>query len=67
LRRVVESAQKHDQSADFFDPDNKDGSKIRDELALRVLDQLIDWLRSGGRVAIHDATNSTVQRRCVIQ
>ncbi|KAI9485700.1 MAG: 6-phosphofructo-2-kinase-domain-containing protein [Benjaminiella poitrasii] len=63
LRRENEALRQNDQSADFFDPNNKDGSKIRDELALRVLEQLIEWLRSGGRVAIHDATNSTVQRR----
>ncbi|KAI8641517.1 6-phosphofructo-2-kinase-domain-containing protein [Parasitella parasitica] len=65
LRRVKASHQS-DQSADFFNPDNKDGNKIRDELAMMVLDQLIDWLQSGGRVAIHDATNSTVQRRKVL-
>lgn len=63
LRRVNKNSQQLDQSATFFDPDNKDGSKIRDDLALMVLDELIDWLKSGGRVAIHDATNSTVQRR----
>ncbi|KAI8373916.1 6-phosphofructo-2-kinase-domain-containing protein [Blakeslea trispora] len=63
LRRVNEASQQHDQSASFFDPDNKNGSKIRDELAMMVLDQLVDWLKSGGRVAIHDATNSTVERR----
>ncbi|GAN11364.1 6-phosphofructo-2-kinase [Mucor ambiguus] len=63
LRRVNKASQQLDQSANFFDPDNKDGNKIRDELAIMVLDQLIDWLRTGGRVAIHDATNSTIQRR----
>ncbi|CEG78433.1 hypothetical protein RMATCC62417_13042 [Rhizopus microsporus] len=62
-RRVNEASHQHDQSANFFDPNNKEGAKIRDELALMVLEQLIDWLKSGGRVAIHDATNSTVQRR----
>ncbi|ORE10785.1 bifunctional 6-phosphofructo-2-kinase/fructose-2,6-bisphosphate 2-phosphatase, partial [Rhizopus microsporus var. microsporus] len=62
-RRVNEASHQHDQSANFFDPKNKEGAKIRDELALMVLEQLIDWLKSGGRVAIHDATNSTVQRR----
>ncbi|KAG1438415.1 hypothetical protein G6F56_012644 [Rhizopus delemar] len=61
VRRVNENEQ--DQSAQFFNPDNKDGSRVRDELAILVLDQLIDWLKSGGRVAIHDATNSTVERR----
>lgn len=65
LRRVNKNSQQFDQSATFFDPDNKDGSKIRDNLALMVLDELIDWLKTGGRVAIHDATNSTVQRRYI--
>lgn len=65
LRRVNKNSQQLDQSATFFDPDNKDGSKIRDDLALMVLDELIDWLKTGGRVAIHDATNSTVQRRYI--
>lgn len=65
-RRVNEASHQHDQSANFFDPKNKEGAKIRDELALMVLEQLIDWLKSGGRVAIHDATNSTVQRRFVL-
>ncbi|KAI8379109.1 6-phosphofructo-2-kinase-domain-containing protein [Radiomyces spectabilis] len=61
LRRVHEGG--HDQSAKFFDPDNKDMKKIRDDLALEVLEQMIDWLKKDGRVAIHDATNSTIQRR----
>ncbi|KAI7902654.1 6-phosphofructo-2-kinase-domain-containing protein [Cokeromyces recurvatus] len=63
LRRENEALHQYDQSADFFDPNNKDGNKIRDELAIKVLERLIEWLRSGGRVAIHDATNSTIQRR----
>lgn len=66
LRRVNKASQQLDQSANFFDPDNKDGNKIRDDLAIMVLDQLIDWLRTGGRVAIHDATNSTIQRRKIL-
>lgn len=36
---------------------------MRDELALETLEELIDWLKKGGRVAIHDATNSTRDRR----
>jgi 6-phosphofructo-2-kinase len=61
MRRVVEDTQ--EQSAGFFDPENRDGSRIRDQVAMKVLEQLIDWLKQGGRVAIHDATNSTIQRR----
>lgn len=63
MRRVVENSQ--DQSASFFDPNNQDMKRIRDEIALSVLEQLIGWLKDGGRVAIHDATNSTRARRYV--
>ncbi|ORZ23154.1 6-phosphofructo-2-kinase-domain-containing protein [Absidia repens] len=54
-----------DQSANFFDPDNKDMKQVRDAIALDVLEQLIEWLKNGHRscVAIHDATNSTIDRR----
>lgn len=62
LRRVCE-ATTQDQSASFFDPNNQDLKRIRDEIALSVLEQLIGWLKEGGRVAIHDATNSTRDRR----
>ena len=63
MRRVVENS--HDQSANFFDPNNPDMKSLRDDIALSVLEQLIGWLKEGGRVAIHDATNSTLARRCV--
>ncbi|KAG2173214.1 hypothetical protein INT43_004588 [Umbelopsis isabellina] len=57
------SGKNQDQSASFFDPNNADGKALRDELALETLTELIDWLKAGGRVAIHDATNSTRERR----
>ncbi|KAG0742562.1 hypothetical protein G6F57_006954 [Rhizopus arrhizus] len=60
FRRVCETK---DQTANFFDPHNQDMKRVRDEIALGVLEQLIDWLKQGGRVAIHDATNSTLARR----
>ncbi|KAI9478059.1 MAG: 6-phosphofructo-2-kinase-domain-containing protein [Benjaminiella poitrasii] len=62
VRRVCE-ASSQDQTANFFDPNNQDTTRIRDEIALSVLEQLIDWLKKDGRVAIHDATNSTLARR----
>ncbi|KAI8909906.1 6-phosphofructo-2-kinase-domain-containing protein [Powellomyces hirtus] len=50
--------------ATFFDPDNPAAQAVREKLALETLDEIIDWLHhGGGKVAIHDATNSTVQRR----
>jgi 6-phosphofructo-2-kinase len=66
MRRVCEVSGPYDQSANFFDPNNRDMKRVRDEIALSVLETLIDWLREGGRVAIHDATNSTLDRRYVI-
>lgn len=62
MRRVCET-NGQDQNAAFFDPNNPDLSRRRDEIALSVLEQVIDWLKEGGRVAIHDATNSTLARR----
>ncbi|KAK3846776.1 MAG: 6-phosphofructo-2-kinase-domain-containing protein [Linnemannia gamsii] len=47
----------------FFDPKNRAAKEIRDELALESLEELIAWLKQGGRVGIHDATNSSRERR----
>ncbi|CDH54905.1 fructose-6-phosphate 2-kinase fructose-6-biphosphatase [Lichtheimia corymbifera JMRC:FSU:9682] len=66
LRRVNQESQQHEQSAGFFDPGNEEAKRIRDNLALEVLDHLINWLSEGGRVAIHDATNSTIERRFLL-
>ncbi|KAI8071279.1 6-phosphofructo-2-kinase-domain-containing protein [Gongronella butleri] len=63
-RRVHKEANV-DQDAKFFDPDNQEMKKVRDDIAMDVLEHLIEWLKNGtySRVAIHDATNSTVSRR----
>ncbi|KAG0056415.1 hypothetical protein BGZ83_005130 [Gryganskiella cystojenkinii] len=47
----------------FFDPKNDTAKALRDSLALESLEELIAWLKRGGRVGIHDATNSTRERR----
>jgi 6-phosphofructo-2-kinase len=53
-----------DQSAVFFDPSNEKASKIREQVALSTLDELLHYLlNQGGSVGILDATNSTVERR----
>ena len=53
-----------DQSAKFFDPNNERASKIREQVALDTLDELLDYLlNQGGSVGILDATNSTIHRR----
>ena len=64
-----ESAEKSqmDQSAKFFDPSNEAGSKMREQVALDTLDELLVFLlHQGGNVGILDATNSTIHRRQVL-
>lgn len=56
-----------DQSANFFDPNNARAAKIREEVAMATLDDLLDYiLDEGGSVGIFDATNSTLERRKLI-
>lgn len=53
-----------DQSAHFFDPNNKKAAQLREEVAMATLDDLLDFiLDHGGSVGIFDATNSTLERR----
>lgn len=63
-RRGSVGAEKMDQSAKFFDPNNKTAAKLREQVALDTLDELLDYLlHQGGAVGILDATNSTIHRR----
>lgn len=51
-------------SADFFNPENKESTEIREKWAMDTLDNLLDWVLLGsGSVGILDATNSTKKRR----
>lgn len=51
-------------SADFFNPENKESTEIREKWAMDTLDSLLDWVLLGsGSVGILDATNSTKKRR----
>lgn len=54
---------KDDHSASFFNPNNADAMGMRETMANDCLENLIDWLKQGGNVGIHDATNSTMERR----
>lgn len=49
--------------AKFFDGSNVEAKSLREQLALDTLEEIICWLKKGGKVAIHDATNTTVERR----
>ena len=60
-------AERMEQTASFFDPNNEKASVIRDEIAMATLDELLDYiLDQGGSVGIFDATNSTLERRKII-
>jgi hypothetical protein len=55
------------QPHNFFDPANEEGEKKRLHMAIAALDDMIEWLVAGGNVGIYDATNTTKQRRRLIQ
>ncbi|EFW98690.1 fructose-2,6-bisphosphatase [Grosmannia clavigera kw1407] len=56
-----------DQTAEFFDPKNESASKLREQVALDTLDDLLDYLlHHNGAVGILDATNSTLHRRKIL-
>jgi broad specificity phosphatase PhoE len=52
---------------EFFDPDNADAQRQREALGLTTLEEMLAWLRTGGRVALYDATNSTRERRARVR
>ncbi|KZL68717.1 6-phosphofructo-2-kinase [Colletotrichum tofieldiae] len=59
-----DSSDAMDQSAKFFEPTNETAAKLREQVALDTLDELLDYLlHQGGSVGILDATNSTIHRR----
>lgn len=54
--------------SNFFDSNNPNASKVREELAMYVQDSMYEWLHEGAekanrRVGIFDATNTTKARR----
>ncbi|KAI7694724.1 6-phosphofructo-2-kinase/fructose-2, 6-bisphosphatase [Sarcoptes scabiei] len=60
-------ATKAYRSHDFFRPDNKDAQAIRSQCALTALKDMCVWLEDGnGELAVYDATNTTFERREVI-
>ncbi len=47
----------------FFDPRNEAGQLARRDVALVALEDMLEFLRVGGDIAIYDATNNTRERR----
>ncbi len=54
------------QRANFFDPDNPDGQRVLNDLAMQALDDMLAWFDEGGEVGIYDATNTTEHRRRIV-
>jgi 6-phosphofructo-2-kinase len=53
-------------TAAFFDPDDQNATQVREQIAMEVLDDLLQYLQGDGKVAIFDATNTTTERRALI-
>lgn len=51
---------------EFFDPDNEEFVKIRNDCAKNALEDMCNWLKVDGEVAIFDATNTSRDRREMI-
>lgn len=50
--------------ADFFDPQNKEATKLREQLAEDTLQEVVSFLNSDtGNIALFDGTNTTKKRR----
>src|ERR1700733_2889263 len=54
------------QHPSFFDPRNESGQAARRDVALAALDDMLEFLRGGGDIAIYDATNNTRERRALV-
>lgn len=58
---------KMEQDSKFFDPENQEAARIREQVAHETLDELLQYvLHDGGSVGILDATNSTISRRMAL-
>ncbi|MBW1925465.1 MAG: histidine phosphatase family protein [Deltaproteobacteria bacterium] len=53
-------------SPEFYDPQNREGTGIREKIALTNIRRAERFLRNGGRIAILDATNVSRNRRKTI-
>lgn len=63
-RRHATSAYR---SHEFFRQDNEAAMAIRAHCCTLALEDVCQWLENGGEVAVFDATNSTRERRAMIE
>ncbi|XP_052278598.1 6-phosphofructo-2-kinase/fructose-2,6-bisphosphatase-like isoform X7 [Dreissena polymorpha] len=52
---------------DFFRPDNPEAENLRTKCALMAIDDACNFLLGGGEVAVIDATNTTRERRKLLE
>ncbi|XP_066285488.1 6-phosphofructo-2-kinase/fructose-2,6-bisphosphatase 1-like isoform X10 [Branchiostoma lanceolatum] len=60
------SAVKEYKKFDFFDPENREAMKIRNQVCEQAMEDMIGWLEGEGDVAVFDATNTTRERRQLV-
>ncbi|KAG1749161.1 bifunctional 6-phosphofructo-2-kinase fructose-2,6-bisphosphate 2-phosphatase [Suillus paluster] len=65
-RKAQQCGILEDHTSSYFSHNNVEATRLREQLAEDSLEMLIQWLKKGGNVAIHDATNSTRMRRAKI-
>lgn len=65
-RRQIQDEKAKRPKHSFFDPNNPEAKAIREACMEAALDDALRYLKSGGRVAIFDATNTTRERRKVV-
>ncbi|KAI0928156.1 hypothetical protein AcW2_004260 [Taiwanofungus camphoratus] len=66
-QKAQQSGLRENHNAEYFSHNNTEATRLRDQLAEDSLEMLIQWLKEGGNVGIHDATNSTRSRRAKIE
>ena len=54
-------------NAEFYAPDNEEGRDLREQIALKNMEEARRWLEGVGQVAVLDATNASRQRRKLIE
>lgn len=55
------------QTQDWFSPENAEGERQRMEVAEAALDDMLGWMGEAAGIGIYDATNSTKERRRMVQ
>lgn len=56
-----------EQDSKFFDPENQEAKRIREQVAHETMDELLQYvLHEGGSVGIFDATNHSIDRRMAL-